>query len=194
MTKRLLTTEKILNLSADPPTGTAGEMYFNTTIKVYRYYDGTQWTNSSGGINHLSEDINPQLAADLNAEGYNITNADSVETTVLDLTEAKYSADVKNITVTTAVLIDSFNYSSYRSAEYIIQFSQNGSYSMTKLMLIQDGTNASISEYGTVSIGSDIPYDFNTNFSLGSIEILLTCSTADIYPVSVKFSRVLFDS
>lgn len=43
MAKRLLSTQRIVNLAADPATGTAGEMYFNTTSSRLRYHDGTSW-------------------------------------------------------------------------------------------------------------------------------------------------------
>ena len=45
MTTRLLTTQRIVNLADDPASGTSGELYFNTTSNVLRYYDGTQWTD-----------------------------------------------------------------------------------------------------------------------------------------------------
>lgn len=45
MTTRLLTTQRIVNLAADPATGTSGELYFNTTNNVLRYHNGTAWSN-----------------------------------------------------------------------------------------------------------------------------------------------------
>jgi hypothetical protein len=47
MTKRLLNTQRIVNLSADPATGSAGEVYFNTTLNVLKYHNGTSWSNVS---------------------------------------------------------------------------------------------------------------------------------------------------
>ena len=45
MATRLLTTQKIVNLAADPATGTSGEIYFNTTSNVLRFHNGTAWTD-----------------------------------------------------------------------------------------------------------------------------------------------------
>lgn len=54
MTKRLLSTQKIVNLSTDPGSGVAGEMYFNTTTNVLRFHNGTIWVDfgsgSGGGV------------------------------------------------------------------------------------------------------------------------------------------------
>lgn len=45
MATRLLTTQQIVNLAADPATGTSGEIYYNTSINALRYHDGTSWQN-----------------------------------------------------------------------------------------------------------------------------------------------------
>lgn len=110
-----------------------------------------------------------------------------------DLNEAQISANVKNINVVTPLLIDSFSYTSYRSAEYIVQLSQGSNFIISKILLIHNGTDVAITEYGQVSLGSLIPYDLNAYFSLDNLEITLTCSNANITPVDLKFSRVLFD-
>lgn len=101
----------------------------------------------------------------------------------------------KDIVVTTPVLIDSFTVADYRSADYVLQFSQGSlNYSMTKLMIIHDGIGGiSISEYGHVEVGTTIPYVFSAAVSLGNLEITVACSNADITSVDLKFSRVLFN-
>lgn len=45
MATRLLTTQKIVNLAADPATGTSGEIYYNTSSNTLRYHDGTSWVD-----------------------------------------------------------------------------------------------------------------------------------------------------
>jgi hypothetical protein len=112
----------------------------------------------------------------------------------LDLNESQLTADVKSITVTDPVLIDSFDYVSYRSAEYILQFGQGGNYSMTKLMIIHDNTDIAISEYGHVEVGISIPFVISGSFSGSNLDLTISCSTADINPVNLKFTRTLFDT
>lgn len=49
MTKRFLTTPKIVNVSSDPNTGSSGEMYYNTQDNIMKYHNGTQWVAMTGG-------------------------------------------------------------------------------------------------------------------------------------------------
>lgn len=49
MTTRLLNTQRIVNLSSDPESGTAGEIYFNTADSELKVYDGSSWTTLGGG-------------------------------------------------------------------------------------------------------------------------------------------------
>lgn len=49
MAKRLLSVLKIVNLSSDPASGTAGEIYYNTVSNAFKYYNGTTWTEITGG-------------------------------------------------------------------------------------------------------------------------------------------------
>jgi hypothetical protein len=49
MATRLLTTQRIVNLSANPSSGTAGEIYFNTVDSELKVYDGSAWSALGGG-------------------------------------------------------------------------------------------------------------------------------------------------
>ena len=49
MATRLLSTQRLVNLASDPATGTAGELYYNTASNVFKYYNGTAWTEIVGG-------------------------------------------------------------------------------------------------------------------------------------------------
>jgi hypothetical protein len=53
-------------------------------------------------------------------------------------------------------IVDSFSATTFRSAEYSVQIVDNTSpssagYQITKLLVVQDGTNAFVTEYGTIS-------------------------------------------
>lgn len=112
----------------------------------------------------------------------------------VDLVSAQLTASTNTISVTTAVLIDSFDSTLYRSCEYTLQFTQGPEYSMTKLLVIHNGTNVGISEYGIAETGTPIDFSISTNFSGATLEMLLTFPTANLTPVSVKLSRVLYDA
>ncbi len=49
MAMRLLNTQRIVNLSSNPASGSAGEIYFNTTDGELKVYDGTSWSALGGG-------------------------------------------------------------------------------------------------------------------------------------------------
>lgn len=49
MAKRFLSNPKIVNLASDPASGVAGEFYYNTTNKYFKYHDGTSWVAISAG-------------------------------------------------------------------------------------------------------------------------------------------------
>lgn len=119
----------------------------------------------------------------------------SFDVTSIGLDSAQITSKISNISVTTPVLIDSFSSSGYRGAEYIFQFSTNNTdFVISKIMLIHNGTDIAITEYGNVGIGGTISYDFNASFSLGNLELTVSCPTANISPVSIKFARTLFDA
>ena len=49
MATKLLSTQKIVNLSADPVSGSAGEIYYNTTDSELKVYSGAAWSALGGG-------------------------------------------------------------------------------------------------------------------------------------------------
>lgn len=51
MTKRLLSTQRIVNLSSNPVSGTAGEVYFNTSDQELKVYNGSIWEPLGGSGN-----------------------------------------------------------------------------------------------------------------------------------------------
>lgn len=49
MATRLLNTQRIVNLSSDPASGTAGEIYYNTVANALKFYNGSTWGEFGGG-------------------------------------------------------------------------------------------------------------------------------------------------
>lgn len=121
-----------------------------------------------------------------------LTGITSAET--VDLSSATLKADSKLVNVATPVLVDSFNSSLYRSSEYLVQLTQGSNYAITRLLLLHDGADVATSEYGRVDIGSSIPFEVAGSFSSGNLEVTFACPTANVTPVSLKFSRTLFDA
>lgn len=111
----------------------------------------------------------------------------------IDYGSAMVSSVTKIITLTTPLLIDSFDINVYRSAEYLMQFSQGSDFVSTKLQVIHNGANISLGEYATIDVGTPVTYTFDAAISLNNLELTVQCPLANITPVELKFSRVLFD-
>lgn len=62
MAVRLLTPQKIVNLSSDPGSGTSGELYYNTVEGRYKYYNGSEWipVGANSGINSFTTISTPE--------------------------------------------------------------------------------------------------------------------------------------
>jgi hypothetical protein len=114
----------------------------------------------------------------------------------LDYGSAELTSLKKTISVNTPVLIDTFNASDYRSAEYLLQLTQGGSHTIVKAVMVWDLADIAISEYGNASIGGGVQYTIQGTHPPvgGTIELTFHCTTAATTPVSMKYSRVLFDS
>ena len=69
--------------SSDPVTSLdAGDLVFNTTGSVLKYYDGTAWQGiTPGGITDVVQDATPQLGGDLDLNSSNITGTGNINIT-----------------------------------------------------------------------------------------------------------------
>ena len=69
--------------SSDPTTSLdAGDLAFNTTGSVFKYYDGSAWQQiTAGGITELSQDSTPELGGDLGLNSNNITGTGNINIT-----------------------------------------------------------------------------------------------------------------
>jgi len=64
--------------SSDPTTSLdEGDLAYNTTSNVLKYYNGTSWQSISPGIGSVADDSSPQLGGDLDTNGNNINFADN---------------------------------------------------------------------------------------------------------------------
>lgn len=191
-----------------------GDLIFYTADQKVYVFDGVAWTVATGGgggdgditavaagtglsgggtVGAVTLSIDTGTVATL-SDTQTLANKTLTSVKKIDFDPAAITADLKTINVSTAVLIDSFTANSYRSAEYLIQLTQGTNYTITKVLLVHDGSDVAISEYGYVSVGSVIDYVLSGAFSAGNLELTVTCSAANVTPVSLKFSRTLFDA
>ena len=79
---------------------------------------------------------------------------------------------------TSQASVDSFTASSYRSAQYQVQITRGSSYQMTTINVLHDGTNAYLSEFGTIKTGPNLA-TFDADINSGSLRLLATPTTSD---------------
>ena len=88
---------------------------------------------------------------------------------------------VTSTTATTQVAIDSMVAATFRSARYTIQItnSTDGTYHLTEMLLIHNGTTPSINEFGTIYTGSAAEAVFTADINSGNVRILATPASTD---------------
>lgn len=117
MAKRFLTSVRLLNSTVDPASASAGDIYFNSSNSVIKFYDGSSWKTLSSG-------------------DFIVENGSSYPTT--SLTNGKLFYNTNN--ERTAIYFDSV----WREFAYISDFPiDNGNSSTTSFDMSLDGGNAS---------------------------------------------------
>ena len=81
--------------------------------------------------------------------------------------------------VNTAVTIDSFDKTIYRSAEFTIQFTQGSKYATVKALVAHDGTTPQLVQYGIIEIGSPaIALTLSSDISGSDVRLRATITDA----------------
>ena len=113
------------------------------------------------------------------------TSSDSITTTKA-LEDANRSRGDTTTTATTQVNLDTFAKASYRAARYVIAMSQGSDFHSTELMLIHDGTNVTLTAYGTLTSGSALE-TFDADISGSDLRLRIT--PASTTSTVTKFDR-----
>lgn len=121
MAKRFLTSLRLLNLSSDPVSASAGELYFNSSDNLVKYHDGSEWKNLGGG-----------------SEGVVVESGSSYPTT--SLTNGKLFYNTTN--GRTAIYFNSI-WKEFAYQTDIVSTIDGGDSSTQEFDLILDGGNAS---------------------------------------------------
>jgi hypothetical protein len=73
-------------ISATAPAGpSAGDLWYDSTVNILKYYTGSIWENISAGIASLIADTTPQLGGALDAQNNNMTNVGTISGSNLQL-------------------------------------------------------------------------------------------------------------
>ena len=94
-----------------------------------------------------------------------------------------------NIATNSLTTIDSFVKTSYSTAEYIIQMKQGTSYRSSKVLVLNDGTDVVLTEYGILSLGTAIPATISVAIDGSNVVLSATVTTGGSTSVAVKAYR-----
>ena len=91
---------------------------------------------------------------------------------------------------TSPVAIDSFSSTAYRSAKYVISVTDvtNTAYQTSEILLMQDGTNSTITSYGLLVSSGNAKMSFSSNLVAGNVTLWGTGVSANN---TVKLARTL---
>lgn len=94
-----------------------------------------------------------------------------------------------NTTSTSATLCDSFNATTYRSAKYLVQITDNtnNSYHVSELLVIHNSGNSYLTESGIAFTNTSLG-TFSTNVDSGSIRVYVTPTSANSTVKTVRTS------
>ena len=148
-------------------TGAVGEISIDTTLGTIRVHDGstaggTTIVNTTAAQTLTNKTI-PSISGDVTVSGNIVYGVSAV---------LGGSRTVSSI-ATAPVAIDWFGSSAYRSGKYVISVTDvtNSQYQTSEIVLVQDGTTATISTYGVVLSGSTARMTFTANIMTGNVII-----------------------
>ena len=118
------------------------------------------------------------------------TVSDEISTTKT-LGDKNKSKGDSTTTATTQVNLDTFAHASFRAARYVIAMSKGSDFHSTELMLIHDGTNVTLTAYGTLKSGSALA-TFDADISGSDLRLRITPASSD--STVTKFDRTTVDA
>jgi len=100
----------------------------------------------------------------------------------------QFTTDTVTFATTTQGAIDTFNLSTYDSAKYIVQAKITGEIHASEILVMHDGTDVFVTEYGTMWSGSASLGTFTADINSGNVRLLFTPANAN---TTVKFKRIV---
>lgn len=138
------------------------------TDKTFNWISATgSWTSSE----------NMNLAS---GKTYKIAGGNVLSASRLSLAGAKVEAPSSAVSVTSNVdtSVASFATSEFRSAKFLVQLNQGSDHMVTEILLIHDGSNGYITEYGRIQTGSTIDAAFSADIASGTLHLYVASTSA----------------
>jgi len=118
------------------------------------------------------------------------TSAGVIEST-LPLNDKNTTRSDTTTTATTQVNLDTFAHASYRAARYVVAMSSAGEFHSTEIMLVHDGSDVTLTQYGTLKSGSALA-TFDADISGSDLRLRIT--PASTTSTVTKFVRTTVDA
>ena len=93
-------------------------------------------------------------------------------------------------TATTVFSLDTFAKVTFRAARYIVAMSKGNDYHSTEIMLVHDGTNVTLTQYGTLKNSSLATFDADISGS----DVRLRCTPTSGTATNIQFDRTVVDA
>ena len=105
---------------------------------------------------------------------------------------SEFNTSTQLVTANTTTTVDSFDKTTYRTAKYLMQITQDSKYTSSEALLVHDGTNSYMSEYAVIEIGEPrIPVTVSTTISGSDVILGVTITDAASTNATVKIARTL---
>lgn len=93
-------------------------------------------------------------------------------------------------TSTTQFNLDTFAKADYRAARYIVAMSEGTNFHSTEVMLVHDGSDVTLTQYGTLKDTNLATFDAD----ISGANVRLRCTPASSNSTVIKFDRTLVDA
>jgi len=100
----------------------------------------------------------------------------------------KRGAETK--TSTSQFNLDTFAKADYRAARYIVAMSEGTNFHSTEVMLVHDGSDVTLTQYGTLKDTNLATFDAD----ISGANVRLRCTPASTNSTVIKFDRTLVDA
>lgn len=148
---------------------------------------------SHGNSGHLQDhnNIRSTLTTHDSYLDQSVTTSSSPTFQAVAYTDAVSQSSTISISTNLQTTIDSFPVASYRSVEYNIQFKQGTKYTVVKAVVVHNGTDAGICEYGKIELGGAIPYSLWADIDGSNAVLKVAITDGDSNNVIVKIYKVM---
>ena len=152
-------------------------------------------TRSHGQSGHLQDhnDISQTLSTHDSYLDQPVTSSSSPTFQALLYAHAQSQSSTINISTNLATTVDSFAIASYRSAEYNVQLVQGTKYTTVKAIVVHNGTDAGICEYGKIELGGGIEYTLSADIIDSNAALRIVIPDGDINAVTVKIYKIMIN-